>query len=96
MEMLHIDMGGTFGCDSETPHMAQRDGTEWSCRTCYDEPLQPDESQQDAGIISIGFDVCNQCKPTCKHDHELEQGWRTAPSQQEETKQQKKCTCSTS
>ena len=73
---IHMDMHGQFGCDSDNPHMVERDGTEWSCPTCHEQPLREMTSGMDAEIIACGFDVCNECKPTVQHEHELVQGWK--------------------
>lgn len=64
-----------FGCDAKN-HMAIRNGTEWSCRTCYEKPLKKLESGQESSVITYGYDVCNKCYPSVKHEHVLEQGWR--------------------
>lgn len=77
---LYVDLddsGRCFGCDSETPHMANRDGQEWSCRTCYELPVREVTPGLNVEIIPYGFDVCNECYPKVQHPHALEQGWRS-------------------
>jgi hypothetical protein len=78
-ETVYFDIassGRQFGCDSKKSHMAIRDGTEWSCRTCYGEPIPGLSKGKNFEIIAYGFDVCNECYPKIKHKHPLEQGWK--------------------
>lgn len=68
--------GGMYCCDGGN-HLATRDGTEWSCRTCFEMPIRG--AKHDGEIVAYGFDICNECYEDYKdrHEHKLEQGFKS-------------------
>lgn len=69
--ILYFNVGGDHYLCDVGQHDAVRDGTEWSCSICFDNPPQAE------GPVLLGFDACNECYKNASesvHEHKLVQG----------------------